>query len=34
MQKSRSIFTVLDFIIDKLNVVSSELNEKKSCIVL
>jgi len=33
MQKIRSTFTVSDFIIDELNSVSSELNEKKSHIV-
>jgi len=33
MQKIRSTFTVSDFIIDELNAVSSELNEKKSHIV-
>jgi predicted DNA-binding protein len=33
MQKIRSTFTVSDFIIDELNDVSEELNEKKSHIV-
>lgn len=33
MQKIRSTFTVSDFIIDELNSVSNELNEKKSHIV-
>jgi len=33
MQKIRSTFTVSDYIIDELNDVSSELNEKKSHIV-
>lgn len=33
MQKIRSTFTVSDFIIDELNSVSEELNEKKSHIV-
>jgi len=33
MQKIRSTFTVSDFIIDELNEVSIELNEKKSHIV-
>lgn len=33
MQKIRSTFTISDFIIDELNIVSSELNEKKSHIV-
>ncbi|MFK5975010.1 MAG: hypothetical protein QM493_00755 [Sulfurovum sp.] len=33
MQKIRSTFTVSDFIIDELNSVSKELNEKKSHIV-
>ena len=33
MHKIRSTFTVSDFIIDELNAVSSELNEKKSHIV-
>ncbi len=33
MQKIRSTFTISDFIIDELNSVSSELNEKKSHIV-
>ena len=33
VQKIRSTFTVSDFIIDELNAVSSELNEKKSHIV-
>jgi hypothetical protein len=33
MQKIRSTFTVSDFIIDELNSVSQELNEKKSHIV-
>lgn len=33
MQKIRSTFTVSDFIIDELNSVSTELNEKKSHIV-
>ena len=33
MQKIRSTFTVSDFIIDELNSVSVELNEKKSHIV-
>lgn len=33
MQKIRSTFTVSDFIIDELNTVSAELNEKKSHIV-
>lgn len=33
MQKIRSTFTVSDFIIDELNSVSLELNEKKSHIV-
>jgi len=33
MQKIRSTFTISDFIIDELNTVSSELNEKKSHIV-
>jgi predicted DNA-binding protein len=33
MQKIRSTFTVSDFIIDELNEVSEELNEKKSHIV-
>ena len=33
MQKIRSTFTVSDFVIDELNSVSQELNEKKSHIV-
>ena len=33
MQKIRSTFTVSDFVIDELNEVSIELNEKKSHIV-
>ena len=33
MQKIRSTFTVSDFIIEELNDVSEELNEKKSHIV-
>lgn len=33
MQKIRSTFTISDFIIDELNSVSEELNEKKSHIV-
>ncbi len=33
MQKIRSTFTVSDFVIDELNSVSAELNEKKSHIV-
>jgi len=33
MRKIRSTFTVSDFIIDELNSVSQELNEKKSHIV-
>ena len=33
MQKIRSTFTVSDYIIDELNMVSEELNEKKSHIV-
>jgi predicted DNA-binding protein len=33
VHKIRSTFTVSDFIIDELNAVSSELNEKKSHIV-
>lgn len=33
MQKIRSTFTVSDFVIDELNSVSEELNEKKSHIV-
>lgn len=33
MHKIRSTFTVSDFIIDELNTVSEELNEKKSHIV-
>lgn len=33
MQKIRSTFTVSDFIIDELESVSKELNEKKSHIV-
>lgn len=33
MHKIRSTFTVSDFIIDELNSVSKELNEKKSHIV-
>ena len=33
MQKIRSTFTVSDFVIDELNSVSVELNEKKSHIV-
>lgn len=33
MQKIRSTFTVSDFIIDELNSVSLEMNEKKSHIV-
>lgn len=33
MQKIRTTFTVSDFIIDELNSVSEELNEKKSHIV-
>lgn len=33
MQKIRSTFTVSDFIIDELNSVSKEMNEKKSHIV-
>lgn len=33
MQKIRSTFTVSDFIIDELNSVSVEMNEKKSHIV-
>jgi len=33
MQKIRSTFTVSDYIIDELNMVSKELNEKKSHIV-
>jgi predicted DNA-binding protein len=33
MQKIRSTFTISDFIIDELESVSSELNEKKSHIV-
>lgn len=33
MHKIRSTFTVSDFIIDELNSVSEELNEKKSHIV-
>ena len=33
MQKIRSTFTVSDFVIDELNSVSKELNEKKSHIV-
>ncbi len=33
MQKIRSTFTVSDFIIDELNDLSKELNEKKSHIV-
>ena len=33
MQKIRSTFTVSDFIIDELDSVSEELNEKKSHIV-
>ncbi len=33
MHKIRSTFTVSDFIIDELNYVSTELNEKKSHIV-
>ncbi len=33
MQKIRSTFTISDYIIDELNEVSAELNEKKSHIV-
>jgi predicted DNA-binding protein len=33
MQKVRSTFTVSDFIVDELNNLASELNEKKSHIV-
>jgi predicted transcriptional regulator len=33
MQKVRSTFTISDYIIDELSVVSEELNEKKSHIV-
>ena len=33
MRKIRSTFTVSDFVIDELNSVSKELNEKKSHIV-
>jgi len=33
MHKIRSTFTVSDFIIDELNSISQELNEKKSHIV-
>ena len=33
MQKIRSTFTVSDFIIEELNEISKELNEKKSHIV-
>ena len=33
MQKIRSTFTVSDFVIDELNDVAKELNEKKSHIV-
>ncbi len=33
MQKIRSTFTISDYIIDELNEVSTELNEKKSHIV-
>ncbi len=33
MHKIRSTFTVSDFVIDELNSVSKELNEKKSHIV-
>ena len=33
MHKIRSTFTVSDFIIDELNSISKELNEKKSHIV-
>ncbi|MGE4419518.1 MAG: CopG family transcriptional regulator [Sulfurimonas sp.] len=33
MHKIRSTFTISDFIIDELNSVSEELNEKKSHIV-
>jgi len=33
MQKIRSTFTVSDFVIDELNSVAKELNEKKSHIV-
>lgn len=33
MHKIRSTFTVSDFVIDELNSVSTELNEKKSHIV-
>ncbi len=33
MQKIRSTFTVSDFLVDELNSVSAELNEKKSHIV-
>lgn len=33
MQKIRSTFTVSDYVIDELNSVSLELNEKKSHIV-
>ncbi len=33
MQKIRSTFTVSDYIVDELNTVSKELNEKKSHIV-
>ncbi len=33
MQKIRSTFTLSDFVIDELNDVSTELNEKKSHIV-
>jgi len=33
MQKIRSTFTISDFVIDELNAVSSELQEKKSHIV-
>ena len=33
MQKIRSTFTVSDFVIDELNTVAAELNEKKSHIV-
>ncbi len=33
MQKIRSTFTISDYIIDELNEISTELNEKKSHIV-
>ena len=33
MQKIRSTFTISDYIVDELNEVSTELNEKKSHIV-